>query len=250
MNRKPFHIYFAAGMLALSGSAPILAQNTTSDQDAADNEGVLEEVIVTGVKHSLTAAVEVKRTSMEIVDAIVAEDLGKFPDTNVVEAMQRIPVLQVTTRGAGEVYSVSIRGLSDVTTTINGRNICTAAGRQVALADIPATLVNRVDVYKTRSPEQISRGLAGQIDVHTNRPFDLVGFKLSAQLRTTYQEQTEEFDPNIAFLVSNTWDTAAGEFGALFNASYAETNWKDQGVHAGASVPFRRRAPLHIAAHR
>ena len=226
-------------MLALSGSAPILAQNTTSDQDAADNEGVLEEVIVTGVKHSLTAAVEVKRTSMEIVDAIVAEDLGKFPDNNVVEAMQRIPGVQVTNRGAGEVSSVSIRGLSDVTTTINGRNIFTAAGRQVALADIPATLVNRVDVYKTRSPEQISRGLAGQIDVHTNRPFDFDGFKLSAQLRTTYQEQTEEFDPNIAFLVSNTWDTAAGEFGALFNASYAETNWKDQGVHAGASVPFR-----------
>ena len=239
MNRKPFHIYFAAGMLALSGSAPILAQNTTSDQDAADNEGVLEEVIVTGVKHSLTAAVEVKRTSMEIVDAIVAEDLGKFPDNNVVEAMQRIPGVQVTDRGAGEASTVSIRGLSDVTTTINGRNIFTSSGRQVALADIPSTLVNRVDVYKTRSPEQISRGLAGQIDVHTNRPFDFDEFKISAQVRGTYMEQSDEIDPNIAFLVSNVWETGAGEFGALFNASYAKTTWLNQGTHAGASVPFR-----------
>lgn len=223
-------------MLALSGSGTILAQNAQTDQD---NEGVLEEVVVTGIRHSMTAAVEVKRDSMEIVDAIVAEDLGKFPDNNVVEALQRIPGVQVTDRGAGEATTVSIRGLSDVTTTINGRNIFTAAGRQVALADIPATLVNRVDVYKTRSANQISRGLAGQIDVHTNRPFDFDGFKLSAQARTTYQEQTEEFDPNIALLLSNRWETGAGEFGALINISYAKTNWKDQGVHAGASVPFR-----------
>lgn len=239
MKRTKFFTYFSAAMVALSSSATILAQDTQSDQDGAENEGVLEEVIVTGVRHSLTQAVEVKRTSMEIVDAIVAEDLGKFPDNNVIEAMQRIPGVQVTDRGAGEVSSVSIRGLSDVTTTINGRNIFTASGRQVALADIPSTLVNRVDVYKTRSANQISRGLAGQIDVHTNRPFDFDGFKLSAQARATYQEQTEDWDPNIAFLVSNTWETSAGEFGALFNASYVKTNWKDQGVHAGASVPFR-----------
>lgn len=223
-------------MLALSGSGTILAQNAQTDQD---DEGVLEEVIVTGVRYSMTAAVEIKRESMEIVDSIVAEDLGKFPDNNVIEAMQRIPGVQVTDRGAGEVSSVSIRGLSDVTTTINGRNIFTAAGRQVALADIPATLVKRVDVYKTRSADQISRGLAGQIDVHTNRPFDFEGFKVAAQVRGTYQEQTEEIDPNIAVLLSNRWETGAGEFGALFNASYVTTNWKDQGVHAGASVPFR-----------
>ncbi len=236
MKRKPFFIFFAAGMLALSGSGTILAQNAQTDQDDA---GILEEVVVTGVRYSMTAAVEIKRDSMQIVDSIVAEDLGKFPDNNVIEAMQRIPGVQVTNRGAGEVSSVSIRGLSDVTTTINGRNIFTAAGRQVALADIPAMLVNRVDVYKTRSPEQISRGLAGQIDVHTNRPFDFDGFKLMAQGRATYQEQADEIDPQFGFLLSNRWETGAGDFGALVNVSYTQTSFKDQGVHAGASVPFR-----------
>ena len=228
-----------AVLAALALGSTAAAQDTDVDQDTQEYEGVLEEVVVTGVRFSMTEAVEVKRGSMQIVDAIVAEDLGKFPDNNVIEAMQRIPGVQVTNRGAGEVSAVSIRGLSDVTTTINGRNIFTASGRSVALADIPATLVNRVDVYKTRSPEQISRGLAGQIDVHTNRPFDFDGFKLLAQGRAIYQEQADEIDPNLSFLISNVWDTGAGEFGALFNASYAETTWLDQGVHAGASVPFR-----------
>jgi iron complex outermembrane receptor protein len=154
-------------MTALLASGGVFAQ--AADQDAQEAEGTLEEVIVTGVRYSMTEAVEVKRGSMEIVDAIVAEDLGKFPDNNVVEAMQRIPGVQVTNRGAGEVSTVSIRGLADVTTTVNGRNIFTSSGRAVALADIPATLVNRVDVYKTRSPNQISRGIAGQIDIHTRR---------------------------------------------------------------------------------
>jgi iron complex outermembrane recepter protein len=228
-----------AVLAALALASTAVAQDADVDQDTQEYEGVLEEVIVTGVKFSMTEAVEVKRGSMQIVDAIVAEDLGKFPDNNVVEAMQRIPGVQVTNRGAGEVSSVSIRGLSDVTTTINGRNIFTSSGRSVALADIPATLVNRVDVYKTRSPEQISRGLAGQIDIHTNRPFDFDGFKILAQARAIYQEQADEIDPNLSFLVSNVWDTGAGEFGALVNVSYAKTTWLDQGVHAGASVLFR-----------
>ena len=195
--------------------------------------------VVAGIRESLRQAVEVKRESIPIVDALVAEDIGKFPDANVVESMQRIPGVQVTNRGGGEVSSVSIRGLADVTTTVNGRNIFTSSGRAVALADIPVTLVNRVDVYKTRSPEHIARGIAGGIDIRTFRPFDFDGYTFSGHARGNYQEQVEELDPNGAFLVSNRWKTSAGEFGALLNVSWAKTNWLDQGVHAGAAVPFR-----------
>ncbi len=217
---------------ALAAGSPALAQ------DEGD-EGALEEVIVTGVRYSLTAAVEIKRESMEIVDSIVSEDLGKFPDNNVVEALQRVPGVQVTDRGAGEVSVVSIRGLSDVTTLVNGRNVFTASGRAVALQDIPSTLVNRVDVYKTRSAEHIARGIAGQIDIRTNRPFDFDGLKFSALGRAIHQEQADETDPQVSFLLSNTWETDAGRFGALLNVAYTETNWRDQGAHAGASFPFR-----------
>jgi iron complex outermembrane receptor protein len=198
-----------------------------------------EEVVVIGVQDSLAQAVEVKRESMPIVDSLVAEDIGKFPDNNVVEAMQRISGVQVTNRGGGEISTVSIRGLGDLTTTVNGRNIFTSSGRSVALADIPATLVRRVDVYKTRSPENISRGIAGGIDIRTFRPFDFDKFTFSAQGRGIYGEQAGKVDPNLSFLVSNRWNVGAGQFGALLNASWARTNWLDQGVHAGASVPFR-----------
>jgi TonB-dependent receptor len=208
-------------------------------QEEAPAEVFGETVFVVGVRDSLTKAVELKRDAIPIVDALVAEDIGKFPDANVVESMQRIPGVQVTNRGGGEVSTVSIRGLADVTTTVNGRNIFTSSGRAVALADIPVTLVSQVDVYKTRSPEHIARGIAGGIDIHTFRPLDFEGYILSGHLRGANQEQTNELDPTAAFLISNRWDVGDGEFGALFNLSWASTNWLDQGVHAGAAVPFR-----------
>ncbi|HEX9737246.1 MAG TPA: TonB-dependent receptor plug domain-containing protein, partial [Thermoanaerobaculia bacterium] len=162
------------------------AQAQEQDEEAQAQEPAeifAETVVVIGVRESLTQAVEVKRDAIPIVDALVAEDIGKFPDNNVVESMQRIPGVQVTNRGGGEVSTISIRGLADVTTTVNGRNVFTSSGRAVALADIPATLVNRVDVYKTRSPENIARGIAGGIDIHTFRPFDFAGYTFSGSAR-------------------------------------------------------------------
>ena len=231
MNHQARLSLFAASGLALLWSAASMAQ---------DNETELEEIVVTGVKFSLTQAVEAKRAAIPIVDALVAEDIGKFPDNNVVEAMQRIPGVQVTDRGSGEVSAVSIRGLSDVTTTINGRNIFTASGRAVALQDIPSALINRVDVYKSRSPEHIARGIAGQIDVHTPRPLDFdEGLVLRAQSRFIHQEQADKTDPQFAVLFSNRWRVGGGDFGALFNVSYTRTNYRDQAANAGASFPFR-----------
>ncbi len=219
MNRKVLPSLISIGLASLAMGGQVFAQDQSAGQDD-EGQDVLEEVVVTGVRYSLTQAVDLKRESMDIVDSIVSEDLGKFPDNNVVESMQRIPGVQVTDRGAGEVSVVSIRGLSEVTTTLNGRNIFTASGRSVALQDIPATLVNRVDVYKTRSAEHIARGIAGQIDIHTNRPFDLEkGFRLLTQVRAVHQDQADETNPHIAALISNRWDGAAGEFGALFNVS-------------------------------
>lgn len=231
MNKQARHV-------ALAGAASVFVWSAAAT--AQESDAALEEIVVTGVRYSMQQAVEIKRDSMAIVDALVAEDLGKFPDNNVVEAMQRIPGVQVTDRGAGEVSVVSIRGLSDVTTTINGRNFFTSSGRQVALADIPSTLINRVDVYKSRSPENIARGIAGQIDIHTPRPLDFgEGLQMRLQGRFIHQEQADETDPQAAILFSNKWEAGGGEFGALFNASYTRTNYRDQGAHAGASFPFR-----------
>lgn len=207
-------------------------------------EDNIEEIVVTGIRSSLTKALDVKRNNTQIVDAIVAEDIGKFPDNNVIESMQRITGVQVTNRGSGEVAGISIRGLTDINTTVNGRNIFTASGLAVALQDVPASLIKQVDVYKTRSASQIENGIAGSVDIKTQRPFDFSGAKFVVAARAINQEQADEIDPNISGLASNRWETGSGEFGALVNLSYAETNYRDQSITAGAMVPFATDNPL------
>ncbi|WP_078083608.1 TonB-dependent receptor [Microbulbifer mangrovi] len=228
-----------AMVTAIGGmSTAALAQESNKYDAEIDESAALEEVVVTGVRASLTKAIDIKRDSYQIVDSIVAEDIGKFPDNNVVEALQRVTGVQVTDRGAGEVSTVSIRGLNDVTTTINGRQIFTASGRSVALADVPASLLRGVEVYKTRNATQIASGIAGQIDIRTNRPFDFDGSKVVLAGRGIYQEQAESTDPNFSGLFANSWEGDFGKFGALVNVSYAETNYRDQTMTSGAAVPF------------
>jgi iron complex outermembrane recepter protein len=229
-----FKLSLVAGatLVALSSQMAFAAETSTKDDD-------VEIIEVKGIRSSLNEALNVKRHTVQIVDAIVAEDIGKFPDNNVVESLQRVTGVQVTDRGAGEVNTVTIRGLNDVTTTVNGRNIFTAAGRSVALADVPASLLNRVDVYKTRSASQIGSGIAGQIDISTHRPFNFEDSKLVVAARGIYQESAESVDPTLSMLLSDRWEVGAGEFGALFNISYTETNFRDQSVTPGAAVPFR-----------
>lgn len=228
----------AVAMVAAFGAVlPALAQQ-------AAKEDQVEEVVVTGIRGSLQEALDVKREKTQIVDAIVAEDIGKFPDNNVIEAMQRITGVQVTNRGSGEVSAISIRGLTDINTTVNGRNIFTASGLSVALQDIPASLIKQVDVYKTRSASQIENGIAGSVDIKTQRPFDFEGQKFVVAARAINQEQADKTDPNISGLASNRWETDAGEFGALVNLSYARTNYRDQSVTAGAMVPFATNNPV------
>lgn len=221
------------------------APATNAAPQPADDAVELEEFVVTGIRESLTKALDVKRENYQSVDSIVAEDIGKFPDNNVVEALQRVSGVQVTNRFRGEVAAVTIRGLPDVTTTVNGRNVFTSAGRAVALQDIPAALLNRVDVYKTRSSDLIESGIAGVIDVRTQRPFDFKDRKVVLAARGIYQEQADSIGPNLSALVSDTWNLDnGGKFGALFTLSYAKTDYRDQAVTAGAMVPFMTDQPI------
>src|SRR5690606_3898657 len=118
--------------------AVALSAQSVSAQEEYD-ESAIEEVVVTGIRASLTKAIDVKRENFHIVDAIVAEESSKYPYNNPAEALQRAPGVQVTARGAGEVSRVAIRGLDYVTTAVKGRNIFTASGRSVANGDVPAS---------------------------------------------------------------------------------------------------------------
>ena len=231
----------SALVIALTSSTLYGAQQGGLDdpKQQANSTDDLEIIEVTGIRSSLNKAINIKRQSIQVVDAIVAEDIGKFPDNNLVEALQRVTGVQVTDRASGEVNTVTIRGLTDVTTTINGREMFTAAGRQLAVADIPAALLESVEVYKTRNASQLASGIAGQLNVRTQRPFNFEGSKFVINARGVYQDQSEETDPIVSMLASNRWDSDMGDFGALVNLSFARTSYRDQNSAPGGLVPFR-----------
>lgn len=240
MARRPIALC-SASMFALMLGATAQAQTSPAPQIAAEDDAA--DIVVTGVRASIVGALNVRKNSTQIVDSIVSEDVGKLPDNNVVEALQRVSGIQVTDRAGGETQAITIRGLTDPLTTLNGRNIFTAAGTSFALQDISANLVKQVDVYKTRSADQLETGLAGQIDVQTRRPLDFDGFTISGLARGVYSELADKVNPNVALLVSDRWETGIGDIGVLVNGSYTRAEFRNQNLQAGAMVPFATETP-------
>ena len=186
------------------------------------------EIVVTGFRQSLQNAQNIKRNAAQIVDSIVAEDIGKLPDNNLVEALQRVPGIQIT-RARGEGASIAIRGLSQVNTLVNGREAFSDNGRSLALEQIPAEVLAGIDVYKNPSSVLIEGGLGGVVDLRTRRPFDFKGFQASLSVRENYYDFIRESRPQVSGLISTRFDTGLGEIGALFGIAYiASASRRDQ----------------------
>ena len=187
-----------------------------------------DTIVVTGLRRSLQSAQNIKRNSEQIVDAIVAEDIGKLPDITVSDTAARIPGIQVERQG-GEASRVLLRGLdrSYYTTTYNGREIFTAETRSVALQDFPAGAISAVEAFKTSTANLVEPGLAGLINVRSRRPFDFSGFEAAGSVWVNYPKQSRDLKPNAQLLFSNRWDTGGGEVGALINFSYTRMHYQD-----------------------
>jgi len=195
---------------------------------AADGAAEGEEIVVTGFRQSLQTQQNIRRNSDQIVDSIVAEDIGKLPDIAVSDTAARIPGVQVE-RSGGEAGRVLVRGLPDFTTTYNGREIFTAETRVVALQDFPAGLIGAIEVFKTSSANLIDPGLAGLVNVRSRRPFDFGrGLEVAGSLWGLYTHQSDSITPNGNITVSNRWDTGGGgEIGALIGFSYTRLRYLD-----------------------
>ena len=196
--------------------------------DGSDEAGDEESIVVTGLRRSLQSAQNIKRNSEQIVDAIVAEDIGKLPDIAVSDTAARIPGIQVE-RSGGEASRVLLRGLDrfNYTTTYNAREIFTAETRSVALQDFPAGAISAIEAFKTSTANLVEPGIAGLINVRSRRPFDFDGFELAGSVWGVYPNQSRDLEPNAQLLVSNRWETGAGEFGALINFSYTRLHYRD-----------------------
>ncbi len=194
------------------------APSATLEQEAqSSTEGA--EIVVTGVRASVGSALELKRTATQLQESIVAEDIGKLPDNNVVEALQHVTGVSII-RNSVEPGTVLIRGLPDVTTTLGGRQIFSSPSRSISLPAFPAELLARVDVKKSSSADDIEGGIAGLINVALHRPLDFPGLKIAGGIKATHGSLSKKWAPNANLLVSNRWDTDAGEFGILLDASY------------------------------
>lgn len=207
-----------ATIASLFAATPSVGQDTGGD--------VVDEIVVVGVyRNSLLGAIEEKRDNPNIVDVLNAEDIGKFPDLTVADAMQRVPGVQVS-RGVGETSGVLIRGLPDVKTTVNGRALFSPGGRLFSYQDLPAEALSGVQVYKSRSADHVEGGIAGLVNLTTRKPFDFNGMRIGGTLRLVQSEHADEVDPVANVLLSNRWDTGAGEFGALLNVSRIEQHFQ------------------------
>lgn len=184
-----------AGLLALPAAA----------QEAADD---IEVIQVTGLVSSLKRAMSDKKEAVIVSDGIAAEDLGKFPDLNVAESLQRITGVSID-RSGGEGQAVTVRGFGPQfnTVLVNGRQIATdSSGREFNFDILAADQIVGADVYKSTRSDFQEGGIGGTINVKTARPFDYEGFQLAGSLKATYESLSEDTAPAASVLVSNTFN--------------------------------------------
>lgn len=218
------------GLLGVCVGAGAYAQNSQ------EGDAPLEEVIVTGFRGSLELALEAKRESVNFTDSISAEDVGKLPDNNLAEALQRVPGVQIS-RTNGEGQQLSLRGMGPSFTRVllDGMPISAASegsvdqqarNREFDFDLLPSEIFSKLEVSKTPQASLVEGGLSGTVNLHTPRPFDYPGFTASYQLQGAYQETSEEIDPRASFLISNTW---GNRFGALVSFSMSERTYRTDG---------------------
>lgn len=199
----------------------------TAPPQSNQGPGDLDTIVVTGVRASVKSALDIKKNSDQLEDSIVSEDIGKLPDNNVIEALQHVTGIQIA-RNQAETNQLLIRGLPDIATLLNGREIFTSTGRFVTLQDIPAELLQRVVVEKSPRADDIEGGIAGLIDVRLHRPFDFDGFEAAGTAMATRSSLSKYDDPRASLLLSDRWQTSAGEFGLLADVSYAKARYKEE----------------------
>jgi TonB-dependent receptor len=234
MKRNAYLLASAAVVSMMGMSFPAFAQDAAAEaaQAAPADEG--DAIVVTGIRASLESAQERKRDASQIVDSIVADDIGKLPDMNTTEALQRVSGIQVS-RDRGEGGSVAIRGLTQVLATLNGREIFTAGGgRSFNLQDFPAELLAGIDIYKTPSSDLIEGGIGGVIDLRTRMPLDLDNLTISGSLRGRYNDLADKWNPMASGLISTKWAVGDGEMGVLLSGSFQQRSFRADIVSVGA----------------
>jgi len=200
----------------------VLASSATTFTYAQEEGATIEQIEVRGIRASMSRAMDVKKDSSGVVDAISAEDIGKFPDTNLAESLQRITGVSID-RSGGEGQLITVRGFGPQfnTVLINGRQIATEnETRAFSFDTVASELVSSLDVFKTSTATMQSGGVGSTVNVNTARPFAIGGFKVAGSVKGVYDENSAETTPQVSGLISNTFDD--DKFGVLLAISHQE----------------------------
>jgi iron complex outermembrane receptor protein len=183
-------------------------------------EPAFELIVVKGIRASTQRAMDIKQDSHEVVDVIKAEDIGKFPDLNLAESLQRITGVSID-RSEGEGQFVTVRGFGPQFNTVltNGRRLATDnQGREFSFDTLASELVSGVMVYKTFSASMQSGGIGSAIDIETARPFSENGFKVAGSVKAMFDTNSEETTPQGTVLLSHSNE----QFGWLISLSHQQ----------------------------
>lgn len=227
--------------MALLISAGIAMGGAAQAQTAAKADEP-QEVVVVGARKALQSAQQIKKNADTVVDSITANDIGAFPDKSVAEALQRVAGITVnrfaatgdTAHFSAEPSGVVVRGLQQVRSEFNGRDIFTAdSNRGLSWSDVSPELMGGVDVYKNQTAELIEGGIAGTVNLRTRLPFDQKGRLLAATAEYTYGDLAKKGAATFSGIYSDRFETDLGEFGVMINAAHSEVNTNSEGIQLG-----------------
>lgn len=228
-SRETLALSVSASALALLLAGAANAQEAPSDDSAAAEE----EVVVSGFRSSLSQALEVKRSTTSMVDAIVAEDIAKFPDQNLAESLQRIPGVAIERQG-GEGRRISVRGLGSQFTAVrlNGLQTIAAgadnASRSFDFNIFASELFNSLVVHKSYTASLDEGSLGAVVDLNTGNPLaGKPGFTFALNAQGAYNSNTERVKPRVAGLIS--YRSPSGVWGANVSVAYSKTFSQETG---------------------
>jgi iron complex outermembrane receptor protein len=222
----------AASQEAATQPSPATAPASPANSDATN----MQTVVVTGTRASIRKSQAIKQDAVGVVDAVSAEDVGKFPDQNIADSLQRVPGVSVD-RSGGESRFITVRGFGPEFNTVlmNGRTMATEnGGREFSFDVLPSELISSAEVQKTSSARVSEGGIGATVDIRTARPLDNPGFHVAGSFSTQEQSLAGERKPKLTGLISDT--NADKTFGFLGAFVYSDQQIRSDNINVGGWV--------------
>lgn len=248
MNQTRFKLSRLAVSLSLITGAGVLAPVYAQDVTTENSSEEIEVIQVSGIRGSLVKSMDVKRSSVGVVDAISAEDIGKFPDTNLAESLQRITGVSID-RSNGEGSRVTVRGFGPEFNLVmlNGRQMpassleatTASSSRSFDFANLASEGVAGVEVYKTGRASIATGGLGSTINILTTKPLNAPGMKATFGVKGVMDQSTDEgsnITPELSGLYSNTFND--DKFGVAISGSYQKRDSGNKQANSGGWRTF------------